>query len=138
MSRLWQVVHESYDKLITHALFIAFGVNALFVVPRSQSTTPTIFAIIFDVEFIVLGLILMVGTILGNYRLKLLGYLFYIIAMLTIGLLIIFVTYSPVSLLVLAFAVSGFSQIKEMKGRRDLLIEIQKMTRGPGVRDGDQ
>jgi hypothetical protein len=136
MGRLRRAIKEDPDRLISDALFIAFGVSALIDGPRSQSATPVPFQILFNVEFIVLGILLMVGTITENYRLKVLGFTIYIIALGTVGLLIAAVSQSVTSLLIIAVAIRGYTSIKEMQRRRQFISELEKAVR-PEVDDAD-
>jgi hypothetical protein len=136
MGRLRRAIKEDPDRLISDALFIAFGVSALIDGPRSQSATPVPFQILFNVEFIVLGILLMVGTITENYRLKVLGFTIYIIALGTVGLLIAAVSQSVTSLLIIAVAIRGYTSIKEMQRRRQFISELEKAVR-PEVNDAD-
>jgi hypothetical protein len=136
MGRLRRAIKEDPDRLISDALFIAFGVAALIDGPRNQSATPVPFQILFNVEFIVLGILLMVGTITENYRLKVLGFTIYIIALGTVGLLIAAVSQSVTSLLIIAVAIRGYTSIKEMQRRRQFISELEKAVR-PEVNDAD-
>jgi hypothetical protein len=91
---------------------------------------------LFNVEFIVLGILLMVGTITENYRLKVLGFTIYIIALGTVGLLLAAVSQSVTSLLIIAVAIRGYTSIKEMQRRRQFISELEKAVR-PEVDDAD-
>lgn len=134
MGRLRRAIKEDFDRLTSDALFIAFGATALLNRPVSQGSTPEFFAVLFNVEFIILGILLMWGTITQNYRLKVLGFVIYIIALGTMGLLVAAVGNSSVSLLILAVAIRGYTSIKEMQRRRQFISELEKALK-PGVDD---
>lgn len=134
MGQLRRAIKEDFDRLASDALFIAFGVAALLNRPTSQGSTPQVFQILFDVEFIILGILLMIGTVTQNYKLKLLGFIIYIIALVTMGLLVAVVNHSSVSLLILAVAIRGYTSIKEMQRRRQFISELEQALK-PGVDD---
>lgn len=136
MGKLRRAIKEDLDRLMSDALFIAFGVTALLNRPVSQGSTPQFFQIMFDVEFIILGILLMWGTITQNYKLKVLGFIIYIIALGTMGLLVAVVSQSSVSLLILAVALRGWTSIKEMQRRRQFISELEQVLK-PGVNDDD-
>lgn len=136
MGQLRRAIKEDPDRLVSDALFIAFGVAALLDRPRSQAPTPEFFSILFNIEFIILGILLMVGTITQNYRLKILGFTIYIIALGTMGFLVAFVSQSVISLLMLAVAIRGYTSIKEMQRRRQFISELERAIK-PEVDDDD-
>lgn len=136
MSRIRRAVKEDLDRLVADVLFMVFGVWALFDLPDSQSSTPMLFAILFDVEFILLGGVLLAGTITQNYKLKQFGFIVYIIALSTIAALIGVVSQSAVSVLVLALAVRGITSIKELRTRKQFIEEIGQVLRSPPKDDG--
>lgn len=117
--------------MITDLLFIAFGVGSFFSRPRSLNSTPEAFAILFNLEFIIIGVILLVGTIYRSYKIKVFGFVLYIIALVTTAGLISFVGQSTVSLLILAFAVRGYTSIKEMRLQREFLMELRQTFKHP-------
>lgn len=136
MNRLRRALREEWDKLAAHLLFVVYGVLALIFRPESQSHTPPFFAVLFNVEFIVLGLLLTLGTILQSYRLKLLGYVLYIIALVTTAGLIATVNQSPVAVLVAAFAIRGYTSIKELQHGRKFIHDLKIVLKDPSG-DGD-
>lgn len=138
MRDLHQVIREDWDRVTSDVLFMAFGIWALIDHPTSQSsTTPYIFTLIFNVEFIILGFILLIGTLTGNYKLKLLGFIIYIIALVTMAGLIAFVSKAATSLLVLALALRGITSIKELRARKQFLADLNKVLKGPPPGDKD-
>lgn len=137
MGKLRRALREDLDRVVADVLFMVFGVWALFDLPASQSTTPVLFAVIFDVEFILLGGVLLAGTITQNYKLKQFGFVVYIIALFTMAALIGVVSQSAVSVLVLALAVRGITSIRELRTRKQFLEDIGQVLRSPPKDDGN-
>lgn len=131
MNRLQRAVKEDGDKLLTDILFVGFGVWSLIDRPVSWRFTPDLFVLVFNIEFIIIGMILLTGTIFQNYRVKMLGFGLYIMALITVAGVVSFVSTSAVSLLVLAFAVRGYTSIKEMRTQRKFLCDLRSTLRSP-------
>lgn len=126
MNQLRRALRQEPDRLVAHTLFVVYGVVALFDPPVSQSSTPELFSQIFNVEFIVLGSLLLVGTIRQSYLLRLAGYTLYIITLLTMAALIGF-RGSPVAIIVLAFAVRGYTSIREIQAGGKFLKDLRRV-----------
>lgn len=131
MSKIIRAVKEEPDRVITDILFITFGVWSFFDRPASFRTTPELFALAFNVEFILIGFLLLIGTILRNYRLRVIGFGMYVVALATTAGLISIVGRSSVSILILAFAIRGYTSIKEMRLQREFLRELRDTFRSP-------
>lgn len=136
MNRIRRALREEWDRVAAHLLFVVYGILALIFRPESQSQTPPFFAILFNVEFIVLGLLLTLGTVLQNYRLKFVGYTLYVIALITMTGLIATVGRSPVALLILAFAIRGYTSIRELQHGREFIRDLRSVLKEPSG-DGD-
>lgn len=136
MNRICRALREEWDRVAAHLLFVVYGILALIFRPESQSQTPSFFAILFNIEFIVLGLLLTLGTILQNYRLKFVGYTLYVIALVTMGGLIATVSRSPVAFLILAFAIRGYTSIRELQHGREFIRDLRSVLKEPSG-DGD-
>lgn len=136
MKQVRRALREEPDRLAAHFLFAVYGVLALVFRPENQSRTPSFFAILFNVEFIVLGVLLLLGTIRQNYYLRLAGYTLYIIALVTTAGLIAVVSHSVVSVLVIAFAVRGYTSIKELQHGRRFIQDLKQALKDPSG-DGD-
>ena len=136
MNQLRRALREEPDRLAAHFLFAVYGVLALIFRPESQSQTPPFFAILFNVEFIVLGLLLLLGTVFQSYRLKFVGYTLYIIALVTMAGLIAFVGHSPVAILIAAFALRGYTSIRELQHGRQFIRDLEHVLKEPSG-DGD-
>ncbi len=117
--------------MISEVLFVIFGVWSLFDRPVSWRTTPDVFVVLFNIEFIIIGMILLTGTILQSYRIKAFGFALYIMALVTIAGIVSFVGTSTVSILLLAFAVRGYTSIKEMRAQRQFLCDLRSTLRSP-------
>lgn len=131
MKNIRRALKEDWDGLLTDFLFIAFGVGSFIDQPKSFNRTPELFTHLLQVEFVVIGIILMSATILQNYRLKMAGFILYILALLTMAGLVSVVGSSTVSLLILAFAVRGYTSIREMQTRRQFLCDLKSALRSP-------
>jgi hypothetical protein len=131
MNKVRRAIKEEPDRVATDILFIAFGVAAFFQRPRSFDTTPVLFATLFNIEFIIIGVVLLVGTVRRDYRLKMIGFGLYILALVTTAALISWVGQSVVSLLILAFAIRGYTSIKEMRLQRQFLADLRETLRSP-------
>lgn len=103
----------------------------MFSRPKSFNSTPELFALTFNVEFIAIGVLLLIGTIMRNYRLKMIGFVLYVIALVTTAGLISVVGQSNVSLLILAFAIRGYTSIKEMRLQQKFLRDLRDTFRSP-------
>ncbi len=132
MVKLRRAIREDLDRIITDLLFIAFGVWSFFDRPVSLNRMSEVFACLFNVEFILIGILLLVGTVYRNYRIKTIGFGLYIVALGTMAALVNFVGDSTVSLLILAFAIRGYTSIKEMRVQRKFLNDLRKTLNGPG------
>lgn len=126
---MWVTAVKRWDEVLTSILFALFGVGALLTPPRAQSTTPIFFAYLFNIEFILTGVILIIGTLTHKYYLRMLGYTLYIQALATIGGLIALTSQSPVALLCFAFATHGIFNIRflrrDWKAKKNLAELIQ-------------
>lgn len=138
MDQIRRAVQEEPDRMLAHTLFVLYGVLALIFRPESQSQTPSFFAILFNVEFIVLGLLLLLGTIRQSYILRLAGYTLYIIALLTMAGLIAFVGHSPVAVLIVAFAVRGYTSIRELQHGRRFIHDLRRVLKEPSGDGNDR
>lgn len=138
MGQIKRALKEDLDKILTNGLFIAFGISALFIRPGSQSTQESLVAVIFDGQFILIGVLLMLGTIIGSYRIRVLGFILYTICLSTLALLTMIVGHSVVSLLLLAFALRGYSSIREMKINRRFIAELGHALERPGDVSGNR
>lgn len=126
MNQLRRALREEPDRLLAHTLFVVYGVVALYDPPVSQSSTPELFALIFNVEFVVLGSLLFLGTIRQSYILRLAGYTLYIITLVTMAALIGF-RGSPVAIIVLAFAVRGYTSVREIQASGKFLKDLRRV-----------
>lgn len=131
MNKIIRAVKEEPDRVATDILFITFGVWSMFSRPKSFNSTPELFALTFNVEFIAIGVLLLIGTIMRNYRLKMIGFVLYVIALVTTAGLISVVGQSNVSLLILAFAIRGYTSIKEMRLQQKFLRDLRDTFRSP-------
>jgi hypothetical protein len=136
MEQVRRALREEFDRVSAHLLFVVYGVLALVFRPESQSQTPPFFAILFNVEFIILGVLLTVGTVIQSYRMKFVGYTLYVIALVSMAGLILTVGRSPVSILILAFALRGWTSIRELQHGRQFIRELKTVLTEPSG-DGD-
>ncbi len=123
------IVRENWDKLIADSLLIVYGVGNFLVPTASTSGIPTIIAALFNLEFILCGALLVIGTLFGIYRLKQIGLYMYILVFALISLMILLYSGSLVSVFIVNIALQGLIRLREMIRARKQLQEINEITR---------
>lgn len=122
-----ELVLGKWDEALTAILFSSYGLTAIFQQPRAQATTPYFFAILFNIEFILTGIFVIIGILVNNYNLQLLGYMLYCTGLFTIGLLILIIPHSYVGLICLAFCLLGISRIRMLLRDRKIQRHLREL-----------
>ena|SRR5688572_9670070 len=138
---VWYTALHRWDELVIAVLFASFGVVALFMPTRAQGIIPSVFGVLFNVEFILTGVFIILGILTHNYPLRVLAYVLYFIALCTIGALIAVSNQSPVALLCFAFASEIIFNLRSLtrdwKAKKNIAEIIQVSNRSNEASQGD-
>lgn len=106
---MWKAIRREWDRLLVHLLLFCFGVYSVASPILSvRRSVPPWTELMFNVEFMIAGAVLFLGTLLRRSQWRRLGYGVAFIGLTTVALLIFLAGGARVgaySLLILAFAV---------------------------------
>ena len=137
---IWYTAVRQWDELLVACLFIVFGVLSL-TNPHTRSlrgqqeTVPIVFKILFDLEFVLAGLLIIIGILVHSYTLRILAHILYCIGLFTVGGLILTFSHSYVAFICFAFAGHGVFMIRNLRRdqiARRSLNELINITKGTG------
>lgn len=126
MLPLRTILTQHWDRLATYTCFTAFGIASL-AEPSYSLRTPSFFSVLFHLELVLAGVILMISLFMNTHWMRVCGYVIYLIGMLTIAGLILIRSGSPVWLIVLGFAFQGMISVRYVTRERRVSDELAKM-----------
>lgn len=119
-----KAIRAHWDRLLTYLCFVAFGTATILQPLVVQSRVPAPFAILFDVQMIIAGVLLIISVFYPKFSIFAAGYTVYGLAMLTMGLLVLLRNQSPVGILVLGFACHALVSMRHVKRESEATAEL--------------
>lgn len=130
MSPTWlRKTVDNWDRLITYSCFSAFGIAAMIGPTPIIRNDTTAFSFAFNFELVLAGFILIASVYRESAKLRILGYVIYLIGLVTIAGLIMVNTSSPFWILVIAFVFQGIVSVRYIAKERHASEELAALAR---------
>jgi hypothetical protein len=121
----WSVLaRRDWDQLAQASLMVLFGIWGLSGAPRSSALSPlgTAALLVFDIEFIVVGVLLIIGLRTNSWVLRRRAYMIYSAALLLLAAMLVFVRPSSFIALALGFAMQGIVTVRMLRRQEQIAL----------------
>lgn len=130
MSELIKSARTNWDRLLKYACFIAFGVSSLFDPTPSTRSMPAVFLMMFNIELILAGVLLVISLFHPSMWWRYIGHTIIGVALVTLAALILLQNQSPLWILLMGLAIQGVISVRDTKRYRQVSHHLAIMAQG--------